>query len=920
MAGARKWWTVGVLLVVMLTSVAAPVWARPPKPEPCPPARTAEEATDVPIIWIHGLKGNCDTWKHTLAPTDAPAVYFRYDHAGDFTDRRWLSELDREIGELARQSPTGQVDIVAHSMGGLLSRYYLNHRQMANRQRVRHLFMVGTPNRGSALAYGVRLSDMIADPAFYGLPAEHIRRGRDLYAQYRRDTMLRLFRRRPSFQEWLNTNTNEWELISRLSNPITRRWQRENEAGEVYPSRGTVAAAPYTEGFERLAALLTGAYRAVIPWLGDLPPVDPIESPTIRISMALAVPPPRSMAFDRLLPEQIRLTVAVDRWGNQTIKEVPANPVLLELNGPHGARARPGTTAQQLTGVATVATDFWARVLGWGTDWVAGQGVDPTLDVGPGDGIVEVRSVRWGEMAGTDAFYAFDGPFHTDQGADETVREIVAQIRSSRFSLAGVITLGDEPDRGRRVLDPNAPALAASVQQHLVEGAHAFEIRHMGEEQSLPLRVEVANPLYPVRLWLYAESRQRPGDFDVQEIIAPETLTHFDFQRYSRYVIVMRESTPLTITYQYGADAAAVAAATPENPVGHVAQSGPVLTGTAGSVMLFDVSGSMKNGFQATTKIEAARRVAQQMAAMHAFRADGEQASDIAPGLIIFNDAATLAVPPNGLVSLLQTQISGLSAGGGTNIGAAIEMGLQALADNGYSGGELLLLTDGLPQTGMRAAEILAQLAPRARSAGVTIHTIGFGERSDVDEPFLTTLAAATGGQYTFAMTPFELENQAVNTYHLSRGDPIGSFAGSIGEGETQLVTVLPVHEGVQTLELTLNWPGSRVDLLLTDPQGRVVDAGYPGAAWSALERPRHVTIQAPAAGPWRVQVTGSELPHGPEPYLLQVSGTAAAIQGQRTPFVVGFLFVLAVSCLTFGLAGQMAPTSRLAPARPLNE
>lgn len=158
-----------------------------------------------------------------------------------------------------------------------------------------------------------------------------------------------------------------------------------------------------------------------------------------------------------------------------------------------------------------------------------------------------------------------------------------------------------------------------------------------------------------------------------------------------------------------------------------------------------------------------------------------------------------------------------------------------------------------------------------------------------------------------------------MGTYHLSRGDPIGSFTGTIGEGETQLVTVLPVHEGVQTLELTLNWPGSRMDLHLTDPQGRVVDAGYPGAAWSALERPRHVSIQAPAAGPWRVQVTGSELPHGPEPYLLQVSGTAAAIQGQRTPFIVGFLFMLSVSCLIIGLAGQIVPTPRLATAGPLD-
>lgn len=68
---------------------------------------------------------------------------------------------------------------------------------------------------------------------------------------------------------------------------------------------------------------------------------------------------------------------------------------------------------------------------------------------------------------------------------------------------------------------------------------------------------------------------------------------------------------------------------------------------------------------------------------------------------------------------------------------------------------------------------------------GVVIHTIGFGEPGDVDEQFLAALADATGGLYTFARTPFELANQAVNTYHLSQGDPIVTFSGSLSEGKT---------------------------------------------------------------------------------------------------------------------------------------
>ncbi len=63
------------------------------------------------------------------------------------------SELLREQIDLVK-SKTGasQVDIVAHSMGGLISRTYINSNSYNTRKDVRKLIMAGTPNHGSDVA------------------------------------------------------------------------------------------------------------------------------------------------------------------------------------------------------------------------------------------------------------------------------------------------------------------------------------------------------------------------------------------------------------------------------------------------------------------------------------------------------------------------------------------------------------------------------------------------------------------------------------------------------------------------------------------------------------------------------------------------------------------------------------------------
>ena len=77
---------------------------------------------------------------------------------------------------LDRELPEGQFHLLAHSMGGLDSRYLISRLDMA--ERVLTLTTLGTPHRGTAFAdWGVRVVQPLVRPMldFLGLPYEAFR-------------------------------------------------------------------------------------------------------------------------------------------------------------------------------------------------------------------------------------------------------------------------------------------------------------------------------------------------------------------------------------------------------------------------------------------------------------------------------------------------------------------------------------------------------------------------------------------------------------------------------------------------------------------------------------------------------------------------------------------------------------------------
>ncbi|MFI1890094.1 esterase/lipase family protein [Streptomyces jumonjinensis] len=113
-----------------------------------------------PIVFVHGYNSGPGVWNGTK---DRAKTYgynenelFAFDYSkftpGDTTILNIAAKLGAYIkdSKLTDKSPDGKIDIVAHSMGGLVSRAYL--KQELGHKITSHLMTYGTPNHGTNLA------------------------------------------------------------------------------------------------------------------------------------------------------------------------------------------------------------------------------------------------------------------------------------------------------------------------------------------------------------------------------------------------------------------------------------------------------------------------------------------------------------------------------------------------------------------------------------------------------------------------------------------------------------------------------------------------------------------------------------------------------------------------------------------------
>lgn len=303
-------------------------------------------------------------------------------------------------------------------------------------------------------------------------------------------------------------------------------------------------------------------------------------------------------------------------------------------------------------------------------------------------------------------------------------------------------------------------------------------------------------------------------------------------------------------------------------------------TGTVTSIVM-DTSGSMSDDSGRTEsvdlgegqiqtrdipKIEVAKQAAHALVKMvqsTALRATGSYEL----GLVRFDTSATVVEAPTTALTQVDAGIDAMEANGGTNLLEALRAGGNQLS--GRSGTRtMILLTDGKDESGNSDEEILAA-AQELHDQGIKICTVGFGTSGDLNNALLQQVAARGACSYSYAdpSSSVALAGSFIAAQLRGTSSVVVEDTGSVSQGATTAAVGLDVPNQTGDLTAVLYWPGSTLDVVLTDPAGVVVDHTYPGAAFDTSQIPSQVVIVDPKPGRWSMAVRGVRTSSSQEPY-----------------------------------------------------
>ena len=104
----------------------------------------AESPHRTPVVLVHGLFGSVTNFHALRRTLDAAGVrrFVSFSYGPRIDYQRLASELGDRIAAVCERTGASEVDVVGHSLGGLVGRYLVEHGDGA---RVRRLVSLGSP-------------------------------------------------------------------------------------------------------------------------------------------------------------------------------------------------------------------------------------------------------------------------------------------------------------------------------------------------------------------------------------------------------------------------------------------------------------------------------------------------------------------------------------------------------------------------------------------------------------------------------------------------------------------------------------------------------------------------------------------------------------------------------------------------------
>jgi pimeloyl-ACP methyl ester carboxylesterase len=142
-----------IVIAIAVAAIAIGVAASASLVNRPPEASTGGGNPSSPVLLVHGLGEDASMWKkwEELLTNDGiqyHTITFQESDDKCGTALSHAVELGKRVDEILSNNPSGQVNIVGHSKGGIDARVYLAN----GTQSVANLIMIGTPNNGTPMA------------------------------------------------------------------------------------------------------------------------------------------------------------------------------------------------------------------------------------------------------------------------------------------------------------------------------------------------------------------------------------------------------------------------------------------------------------------------------------------------------------------------------------------------------------------------------------------------------------------------------------------------------------------------------------------------------------------------------------------------------------------------------------------------